>query len=290
MIAEQRVVVGQSAYPGATSLLTRNFWKLLLTFLLCGVAAFFLAALMRPAYRAEALVLPAHNANPGLLGGLVGGSALGALGLTQDVDKNEPIQVIASHSLLKRFIDKYSLLPILCDADAIKCKRLHGSEAIQQERKMNSAIALFQKHLLSVSENTITGVVHVSIIWYDRRLAADWCNDLIDLTNKLIQDRAEELAAMRVTYLQQEYAQTSVVPLQSAVNSILVNEMTKKMDAATRPEYAWRVVNRAYPPDDRYPAEPQKAVIAAVAGVGGTSLYALFIVYRERRRLGVGRL
>jgi uncharacterized protein involved in exopolysaccharide biosynthesis len=266
------------------ALLMRNFWKLSLVFVVFGVMGYFLGFLMRPAYRAEAVVIPVHNNSAGLLGGLVGGSALGALGIGSNVDKNEPIQIISSFDLLKRFIDEQKLLPILCDARAIKCPGAPVTDSIAQERMMNSAVELFQKRILSVTETTITGVVHVSVIWYDRYLAAAWCNGLIDLTNKTIQDRAEEIAETRVKYLQQEYAQTSVVPLQSAVSTILVNEMTKKLDAATRPEYAWRILNRAPPPDDRFPARPLKSVLALGAGLVAVFLYIMILAYTHRNR------
>jgi hypothetical protein len=227
--------------------------------------------------------MPVHNTSNGLLGSLVGQSALGALGMTQDVDRNEPIQIVASHSLLSRFIEDHSLLPILCSSREIRCKNERAGELLEQEHRMNSAIELFQKKLLSVSENTLTGVVHVSVIWYDRTLAADWCNGLIDLTNAVIQERAKETASLRVKFLKEEYAQISIVALQQAVNTILVNEMTKQMDASTRPQYAWRVISRASIPDDRYPAQPQKAVIGVGAGLGGILFYALVFWLRQRK-------
>jgi len=125
--------------------------------------------------------------------------------------------------------------------------------------------------------------VHISVIWYDRKLATDWCNELIDMTNHDIQKNAKDATSMRVKYLKQEYANTSLAPLQTAIGTILETELTKQVDAATRSEYAWRVLDRAYPPDDRRHARPLKSVIAAVSGLIGMLLLLTVLAWRSRK-------
>ncbi len=269
------------------TLITANRVKLAIALLAFGTAGYVIAAVfMRPAYRAEALVMPRQSAPSGMLAGLVG-QALPDIGLQRDqgVDKNVPLQTIASHGLLQTFIRDYAVIPALCSAHAISCADTRGSPALNQERMMNSAIKLFQEHILSVDENQLTGVVHVSVIWYDRKLAAEWCNELIDLTNHDIQTYAENTASVRVKYLKQEAADTPLVPLQAAIGTILQTELTKQVDAATRSDYAWQVLDRAYPPDDRRPARPLKAVIAAVAGIAGSLLLLAILAWRFRSRV-----
>src|SRR5262249_24530742 len=151
---------------------------------------------------------------------------------------------------------------------------------------MHAALKLFQDHILSVDENQLTGVVHISVIWYDRRLAAEWCNELIEMTNLSLQKYSADAASMRVKYLKQEYGNTSVVPLQTAIGTILTSELTKQVDAATRPDFAWRVVDRAYPPDDRRPARPLKWLVATVAGLMGTLLLLAWLAWQSSRRWG----
>jgi len=252
-----------------------------------GGAGYLIAAVfMWPAYRAEALVMPRQTMSSGALSGLLGQALPDSLGIPHDqsVDKNVPLQTIVSHALLEIFIRDYAVTPVLCRAHAISCHDAPDNPALNEERTMNSAIRLFREHILSVDENQLTGVVHVSVIWYDRKLAADWCNELIDLTNHDIQKKAETTASLRVKYLQQEYANTQLVPLQTAIGTILQTELTKQVDAATRSDYAWQILDRAYPPDDRRPARPLKSLIAAVSGMTGALLMLTFLAWRARKR------
>jgi uncharacterized protein involved in exopolysaccharide biosynthesis len=256
-------------------------WTLLVVFLALAAAGYCGALFLRPAYRAEAIVMSVHPTPQGLLGSLVGATALSAVSMPQQIDQNEPIALIQSYSLLTKFLSEDDVIQKLCDAHAIKCSFRGINPALVHERTIDSAVTLFQKHLLSVEEDKLTGLVHVSVIWYDRNLAAAWCNDLIQLTNRVIQDRAEATAATRVRFLEEQYTKTSLIPLQSAISSVLESELTKQMDAATQPEFAWRVIDRAWPPDDRYPARPLKAVIAAASGVGGALICLLLLLWRE---------
>lgn len=262
-----------------------NRWILLAVFVACAIAGYCIARFMRPAYRAVTLVMPIESAPQGLLGGIVGQTALSGLGMTQSINKNEPIALIQSHSLLAAFLSEDRVVPVLCGAHAIKCNFPGVNPALVDERKLDSAIELFQTRILGVTEDKLTDSVSVSVIWYDRFLAATWCNDLVALTNRTIQERAEATAATRVKFLEEQYAKTRVMALQVAVSTALERELTKQMDAETQPDFAWRVVDRAWPPDDRYPARPLKAAIAAVAGLGGLLACLLFLLWKSGRQV-----
>jgi hypothetical protein len=232
------------------------------------------------------VVMQREASASGMLAGLVGGAlpdALGGLLKDQGVDKNVPLQTIVSTELLRSFLIERGVIPVLCAAQAINCNSAPGNAALNEDRTLHAAVKLFQDHVLSVDENQITGVVHVSVIWYDRKLAADWCNELIAMTNLRIQKYAADNASMRVRYLKQEYGNTPVVPLQTAIGTILTSELTRQVDAATRPDFAWRVVDHASPPDDRRPARPLKSLIGAVAGLMAVLTALAILMWRSRR-------
>jgi uncharacterized protein involved in exopolysaccharide biosynthesis len=264
-----------------------NRGKLTLVFLAFALAGYLIAAfLMRPAYRAEAVAMPRDVSPSGVLAGLVGGALPDSLGFLKDqgVDKNVPLQTIASGELLQNFLRDYSVIRVLCAANAIDCNDAPDNPALNQERTMHAAIKLFQDHILSVDENQITSVVHISVIWYDRKLAADWCNELIEMTNRSIQKYAADAASTRVKYLKQEYGNTLLIPLQTAIGTILTTELTKQVDAVTRPDFAWRVLDRASPPDDRRPARPLKWLIATVSGLLGVLLLLALLAWQSQRQ------
>ena len=278
--------VGEPNGSGVFELLLASRWLLLVAFLVFGGTAYLLAGLMRPAYRAIALAMPAQSSNSGLpasLSSLVGSSALSSLGLAQDAAKSEILETLRSRTIIQHFIEERKLLPMLCSSRAIDCDSPVDAEGLIAERQMNDAIKLFREDLLSVSEDSSTGVIYVSVVWYDRKLASDWCSGIISLTNRRMQEDARDLAAKRVVFLRQEYERTSIVSIQSVISTLLQSELSREMDAITKPEYALRIVDPATMPDDRFPVRPRKAVIAVAGGFVGALLTLTVVVIRRRR-------
>jgi len=271
---------------GLFALIIASRRLLMIVFLACGLAGYLLSALMHRAYRAEALVVPVQSSTQGLIGGLsglLGSTALAGLGLAPSADKNEALETLQSRVLIRQFITEQKLIPILCKSDAIDCDSPADSPALTAERQMDDAIDLFINHMLGVNEDTVSGAIHVTLIWYDRVQAAEWCNGLIALTNRRMQESAHDLAYRRIDFLKAAYARTDVVTAQAAIATLLQTELSRALDASTRPEYALRVVDPPTPPDDRYPARPRKVVLGAAAGVLGAMLALLYGYWRRRR-------
>jgi hypothetical protein len=272
---------------GLVDIIWRDKWMLLAVFLFCGLSAYFLSGFMRRAYRAEALIIPTQSGNTGLLGGLsnlVGSSSLSGLGLAQDVNKNEALGTLTSHTLLEEFIKRRGIIAVLCRERAFVCYDETQGGSLAAERNMNSAVKLFQSDLLAVNEDQITGVIRVSIVWFDRQVASEWCNGLIALTNDRVQQKVRALADRRIAFLRQEYEKAAVVPVQTAISSLLQVELSKEMDAGTRPDYAFRIIDVASTPDDRYPVRPRRAVIGAAAACFGSLVALAVLAFLRVRR------
>lgn len=288
MRTRQEQASGAGAGGGLYELVTASRWILLAVFLACALAGYLLSGLMKRAYRADAVVVPVQAANQGLMSGLtglLGSSALAGLGLAPSADKNEAKETLRSRVLLRQYIDEHGLLRQLCATDAIDCKPGATKPELDAERQMDDAIKLFRDDLLSVDEDTLTGVIHVSVTWYDRVAAAQWCNGLIDLTNQVMQSKTRAVAASRIKFLRQEYLQADTVNLQTSISALLQTELSRAADASSRPEYALRIVDPAAAPDDRYPVRPRKAVIGAASGIFG-AIVALVVLRVRRRRTG----
>ena len=251
MTTAESTVASRRGGGGLYELVTTSRWRLLTAFLVCAAAGYLLSGLMRRAYRAEAVVFPVQPASQGLmsgLSGLLGSSALSGLGMAPSADKNETKETLQSHALLRQFINEHNLLPQLCKSKAIDCDAKAPTAGLAAERQMDDAVKLFRNDLLSVDEDSLSGVIHVSVVWYDRVVAAQWCNGLIELTNRLMQDKARTLAARRIDFLRQEYQKADTVNLQASISTLLQTDLSRAADASTRPEYALRVVDpRASP-------------------------------------------
>jgi uncharacterized protein involved in exopolysaccharide biosynthesis len=286
MTEADATVHSRTGGSGLYDLVTTSRRPLLIVFVVCAVAGYLLSGFMRRAYRADAVIVPVQSSSQGLmsgLSGLLGSSALSGLGMAPAADKNESKETLQSRTLIRQFINERKLMPQLCASKAIKCETGAAPAALAAEHQMDDAIKLFRDDLLSVDEDTITGVIHVSLIWYDRVLAAQWCNGLIELTNRLMQSKARELAVRRIGFLQDEYKRADTINLQASISTLLQTELSKSTDANTRPEFALRVVDPASAPDDRHPTRPRKAVIGTASGILGALLALAVLGVRKRR-------
>jgi uncharacterized protein involved in exopolysaccharide biosynthesis len=288
MTEPDAIVPSGAGGSGLYELITASRRLLLVVFVVCAAAGYLLSGLMRRAYRAEAVVVPVQSGTQGLmsgLSGLLGSTALSGMGLAPTADKNETKETLQSRALLRQFISERKLLPQLCKSKAIDCDSKSAAAGLAAERQLDDAVKLFRDSLLSVDEDNLTGVIHVSVVWYDRVIAAQWCNGLLELTNRLMQSKARDLAQRRIDYLRQEYERADSVNLQTSVSTLLQTELSRAADANTRPEYALRIVDPASVPDDRHPVRPRKSVLGAISGALG-ALLALAVVGVRRRRGG----
>lgn len=261
-------------------------WQLIVAFLVLGLLGYAGSWLMRPAYRAEALVMPAQSQTTGLLSSLsalAGTSGLLGFGLANDADKNEAMATIRSRVVLATFVVQEGLVAKFCSEKVIICAKKSIDAALSDERDLDESIRLIRDDLLSVGEDAATGIIHVSITWFNREEAAKWCNALIALTNSTMVARARGLAIDRVAHLTEELSKASLVSMQAAIGTLLQAELSKELDAGTRVEFALRFVDPASIPDDRYPVRPRRALIAVLAGSLGAAMWLAYCAFRARR-------
>ncbi len=211
------------------------------------------------------------------------GGALASLGLGQNTTKDEALVTLQSYQLVRQFIVDRDLVPLLCSTRAIKCHSNEDGGPLEQERRLNDAIKLFRDDLISVTDDVHTGMIRVSMTWYDRQQAADWCNGLIALANTRMQAVVREQSRTRLKFLEQEYEKTDVLSLRSSISTVMQNELVRAMDAGTKPDFAVRPVDQAFVPDDRYPVRPRKIIIGVCAGLIGALLMLAWSVYRRSK-------
>lgn len=248
------------------------------------VAAF----VMTPIYRAEVLLAPAtHQRNDGLSGlmGQLGG--LGSLveGYVGNKDQTaESIATLQSRSLALDFIRQYNL------------KRYffvdRWDEASQQWRADKKAptdleaFEVFDRRVRSIAVDRRSGLVTLAIEWEEPTLAASWANSLVQQVNERRRREAVREAKQGIDYLEAQAAKTSSVEVLQAIYR-LIEAHTKTMAVANaREEYAFRVIDKAVPPERR--VRPHRTMILVLGLVGGLVLAVTIIVARHgfrRRRI-----
>ncbi len=248
-------------------------------------AAFAAAAfLMTPLYRANAVFVDASTDRSGM-GGL--GSSLGQLGGLASLagisvgsgnsKLEEALAVLRSRELTEAFIREEGLMQELLyqrwDAEA-------GQWRGREDRwpTLNDAFKVFDGRVRVVNRDTRTGLVTLQILWKSPELAATWANQLIARVNAEMRARAIADTTASVGYLEKELAATSVVETREAITRLMEAQINQRMLANVTNEYAFRVVDRALPPDPRDQVQPRKLVLLALGPLVGFVFGALCVL------------
>lgn len=258
---------------------------------LAGVASF----LVTKTYEASILLSPiSTNASGGSLGGLssltasLGGlAALAGVSVGGDTKKSESVAVLQSEGLTEAYIQQRNLLPVLFydkwDERAQKWKDTDPKK-IPTLWKANQ---FFKKQVRTLSVDSKTGLVTLTIAWRDPQLAATWANDLVRMANSYLQQKAVAEAERNIAYLYDEAAKTTVVQVRDGIYTVLETEIKQEMLARGTDEYAFKVLDAAKPPEKA--ASPQKIVWVLMGWLGGLLVSVLWVLGRSAwRRSGIG--
>jgi uncharacterized protein involved in exopolysaccharide biosynthesis len=264
----------------------RIIWRervlLCLSIAVCTAIATAYAFLAPQWYRSEALLVPASPKSTqnlagqlGSLGGLVGlaGISIGGNGNT-----SEPLAVLRSRDFIRDFLRGNELLPVLFsdkwDAAAGRWKE----PRIEDQPDLRDGVKLFLDKILTVQDDKKTGLVSVAVEWTNADQAAAWANQLIDLINQRMRDRAQTEAETNIEYLQGQLGTTSVATLKQAISRLLETELQKVMLARGNKEFAFRVVDR--PEVAKHRSSPKRGLAVALGFLTGGIIGVLVVFTR----------
>jgi uncharacterized protein involved in exopolysaccharide biosynthesis len=233
---------------------------------LCSVATLIFALLSPPTYRAITVVSPVSStASAGQLGGLTsmlsqfggGLASLAGLAGSGDSHKAESLAVLKSEALTEKYIQDNDLLPILYakkwDAQHKRWKTTDPKDT----PTLWKANRYFDKGIRTITTDTKTGLVTLTIEWHDRNLAAKWANGLVNITNNYLRNKTIQESERNIAYLNEQAAKTDVMPVKLAIYSILQNEINKEMLARGSDEYAFKILDPAAVPEVPYSPRPK---------------------------------
>jgi uncharacterized protein involved in exopolysaccharide biosynthesis len=271
--------------------LRKRKWLIAAIALACMLGAGGLAVVMKPVYRAYAVLDPVtQNSNP-LTSSLMSspiselGSGLAAItGGTSDADRDtdEAMTVLSSREFTQKFIDRNDLLPVLFpkswDSQAGRWKA---------GRKIPSLARGYVEfdRIRKVDRNYDNDFVTLQIDWPDRIKAAEWTNQMVQMLNEELRTRALAAADASLSYLRDEWAKTDDAETREAISRLIGRQLQKKMLATVTPEFELRFVDRAVTPDADFPQRPNKILMIAIGLVFGWLLGVVVALILYRREL-----
>jgi len=270
--------------------LARRWW-IVWSVVACATAFIAAAFLLRPVYRATAVMVSAiaeRNSLSGTLGSSLGGlgglAALAGVELgANDSATEEALAVLKSRQFTERFIADHQLMPKLFwkkwDADA---KRWTVSE--RRQPTPAKAYKYFDKKVRRVVQDKKSGLITLHIDWIDREEATAWANELVQRINEEMRQRAVESANRSLGFLERELSNTSTVETRQAINRLIETQIKQRMLANVSEEYAFRVVDAALPPDKSDIHFPNRVLLVVAGPVVGLFLGVLLALGIPQRR------
>jgi ElaB/YqjD/DUF883 family membrane-anchored ribosome-binding protein len=234
-------------------------------------------------YRVETVLAP--TSEEGLdssladLAGQYGGLAtmlgvnLGSQGRAEEIS----IATLRSRQFASEFIMEEELLPVIFSAQWDADHREWRGRVPSLPR----AVDVFGRQIQAVRQDRRSGLVHLSIEWTDRHLAAEWANKMVLRLNSRMRDQAVAEAERSIAFLSEEAGKSNLVGVQQAAYRLIESQLNRVTLARVREEYAFRVVDPALVPDERDYVRPRPFRVIVLAAGLGLSLGILLVLLRR---------
>ena len=261
-------------------LLLDHVWLLLLISFLFAVVAAGTSLALPNVFRGETTVAPAETNQQTSFPfpGMEGLASLAGFALPASEKLEEHLAVLRSRDFVWRFIREFDLMPVLFEEEwDAENERWEKDDVDSQPNKWD-AYRFFSRNVLSVNKDTKTGLVRITIDWYDPELAAEWANQIVELLNEHLRTIAIERSRKNLEYLNQELEGIKVSEMRQTLSQLIEQEQRTAMIVNTQKEFAFRVLDPAVAPDKK--VRPKRALLTLLAGMLGFLLAAGFIIYR----------
>ncbi|EHI5143313.1 LPS O-antigen length regulator [Vibrio alginolyticus] len=252
-------------------------------------------------YKADALLAPAESSGGGGLSkmaGQLGGLAALAgvnLGASESSQTDLAVQVMKSRQFIEAFIDKHDLLvPLMAAKDwdlannkLILDEELYNPNSREWLREPNGlrgstptaqeAFEVFNKEVLSISQDKESGLYTVSVKYYSPYIAQQWVNWLIEDINKVMRERTIAETSQNLAYLNTQLQKTAVADMQSTFYKLIEEQTKSLMLAEVQEEFVFKIVDPAVVPEQK--DGPKRAMICVLGTfLGGMLSVAIVLV------------
>jgi uncharacterized protein involved in exopolysaccharide biosynthesis len=273
--------------------LVRVLWtrKFLIGFatVFSGLLCWGLGAFVAKAYRAEAIVAIVEQ--EGAVSTASIGGQLGRLASLAGVNlgggasnRQELVAFLSSRTLYGTYIAKEQLLPVLFssrwDATAKKWKSGGGLAALPPS--LDEGVEQLRRRVFGIKVDRDSGLIHISAEHANPETAAKLVNALIATGNFEVKTRVSAEAAQSLQFLNSALIGTQDVETRQLIAQLMQRQLSSRMLASVRAEYAYKVIDPAFVPGaDRF-VKPRRAVYAAIGMFCGLLVASLWAIWRSK--------
>ncbi len=255
-------------------------------------------------YRTEVLLSPASDegsAGGGLaaglsqLGGLAGLAGIDLGSSTSVSQKDRALAIMQSRFFIKDFFDRHQLVvpfmgskpgavtgtveidPKLYDVANQRWVREMSppKTATPSDEEVYEAFSM----LLEVTEDDLTGLIRISLEWYDPIQIKTWMEWLVDDLNSYMREDDLLESQNSINYLTEQLQKTSLVDMRNVFFNLIEQQTQKVMLADVREEYAFEILDPAVVPEKK--SAPSRALICILGTLLGGMLVVLFVLLKH---------
>lgn len=251
-----------------------------------------ISLLLTPVYRAEVVAMPVADTQDGSslsrLAGQFGGlAALAGITMPTGTNRDEAIAVLKSRQFALQMIDDLRLMPVLFadrwdpETGQWRTGLLDGAPT------SDDAWRLWDRTIRDVLDDRDRGLIVARIEWRDRELAANWANELITRLNEALRNRRLNELNQSIQFLEGELERAQIVELRAAIAQVMQSQVSERMLASVRAEFALKVIDPALPMDPDRPIRPRPALYSLLGLSAGTLLgfaLGLLVVYAQSNK------
>ena len=252
-------------------------------------------------YKSSALLSPTfdESASPSGLASQLGGLAsIAGINLSaNEVSKTQiALHTLKGKSFLFYFINKYSLKPTLLASigwDSMQDELLFDEKQFDVAnnkwvREVSYPKTLIPSDLeaynsfvtnnLRVNQDKETGLITITTSHFSPTVAKSIVDNLVLEINSVIKKDEISEANKSIIYLSNEIQKTNVVELKKLFYQLIEQQTQRVMLANVRDDFAFKVIDHAIEPEDKY--KPKRAIIVAVFSFLGGFIAILFAILR----------
>jgi uncharacterized protein involved in exopolysaccharide biosynthesis len=266
------------------ALWSRRLW--IVAFAAVGAIGFGIYAfLATPYYKASTVLVSASSERSTLsstltsaLGSLGGLASLAGLSVpSSNAETEEALAVLSSRQFTESFLRDYDLRKELYPELWDPAKKTWAVPA-DEVPSYPKAVIRFNEKIRTITRDKKTGLITMSIVWRDRKQAAEWANILVTRLNAEMRGRAIRQAEASLGFLEKELAGTMQLETREAINRLVEAQVRQRMLANVTQEYVFRVVDPATTPDFIDKVRPRKIQLIILGGMLCGALAALWFI------------
>jgi uncharacterized protein involved in exopolysaccharide biosynthesis len=258
-----------------------DYWLIISAACIIGaVAGFAVTFLMSTKYEAKSAIAYRNQDNKGGLSGSLSAAAaqfgLGSLGGDQG-KRMQAVEILQAKRFIISFIDKQDIKKeIFPDLWSDKADKW-----ITEMPTDNAAYSVFSRKVLSISDDVGRNITEVKMLARTPQLAAQWANAYVDMANEELRREAIGEAQRAVNFLNERLASSNISEVRETLAELLQSNIETAMLANVYPDYAFKIIDPAIPPDPDSPASPNRTVFAAAGFLLGGILATFSILLRS---------